>query len=345
MPVWIGAPLRRTGSPLAIKTALELEDLQRVVADWGLGSLQNWRGLPEGSINTLYALTTTQGKYVLRLSEGRQIREVEFETGLLLHLTGQHYPAVSLVTRVDGARMSVIRNRFACVFRWGAGEHVRKRLWSLEQATDAGRLLARLHVLTEAFPDALPNRYSPAVVAGWVDALSAESRQPFRRDDPDVWAAVPLLEQEAAALARLPAANEGIIHADYFPDNLLFLGDRCSTVLDFEMACRGPYMLDLATALNACCYDDDFVAPRVRAMVAGYRSEREPSQAEWQALHAWARFSALRFACSRVLDFHRSELAADQLQKKDWRRFRDRLARLVQLGSSGFLELCGVPRI
>jgi homoserine kinase type II len=330
---------------LAIKTTLELEDLQRVVADWGIGTLQNWRGLPEGSINTLYAISTTTGKYVLRLSEGRQIREVEFETGLLVHLAEQHYPAVSLVPRTDGARMEVIKNRFACLFRWGAGDHVRKRLWSLDQAADAGRLLARLHVLTESFTDSLPNRYSPEVVAGWVASLAEESRQPFRRDDPDVWAAIPLLEQEAAALAHLPSSASGIIHSDYFPDNLLFLGDRCSTVLDFEMACRGPFVLDLSTALNACCYDDDFNPARVRAMVDGYRSEREPSHAEWRAMHAWARFSALRFACSRVLDFHRSDLAADKLQKKDWRRFRDRLTRLVQMGPGGFLKLVGAPTV
>lgn len=330
---------------MAIKTPLSHDDLLRVTSEWGLGALQSARGLPEGSINTLYSLTTVQGKYVLRLSEGRQSQEVLFETALLQHLAARHYPAVSLVPRVDGRRTELLRDRYACVFRWGAGEHARKRLWTLEQAHDAGRHLARLHVLTEDFGESLDNRYSPAVVAGWVAALSEESRAPDRRDDPEVWEALPLFEREAAALAQLPATAEGIIHADYFPDNLLFVGDRIATVLDFEMACRGPFVLDLATALNACCYDDDFVRPRVRAFVSGYRSEREPSTAEWGALQPWARFSALRFACSRVRDFHRSELGADRLQKKDWRRFRDRLLRIIGLGSSGLLELCGAPGV
>jgi homoserine kinase type II len=330
---------------LAIKTQLSQDDLVRVTTEWGLGALESWRGLPQGSINTLYSLTTVQGRYVLRLSEGRQSKEVLFETALLQHLTARHYPAVTLVSRVDGRRTEQLKDRYACVFRWGAGEHIRKRQWTLEQAHDAGRHLARLHVLTEDFNESLENRYSPAVVTGWVAALAAEGRDPGRREDAEVWDALPLLEREAAALALLPASAEGIIHADYFPDNLLFVGDRIATVLDFEMACRGPFMLDLATAVNACCYDDDFVRPRVRAFVAGYRAEREPSQAEWGAFQPWARFSALRFACSRVRDFHRSELGADRLQKKDWRRFRDRLIRIIELGPAGLLELCGVSPV
>jgi Ser/Thr protein kinase RdoA (MazF antagonist) len=180
-------------------------------------------------------------------------------------------------------------------------------------------------------------------VRGWVGALASESRQPNRPSDPELWAAMPMLEREAEALEHLPSTAEGIIHADYFPDNLLFAGDRVATVLDFEMACRGPYMLDLATALHACCYgDNDFVPGRLQPFVSGYQQSRTPSQAEWHAFHAWARFSALRFTCSRIMDFHRSPLDADRLQKKDWRRFRDRLRRTIDLGASGFLERCGV---
>ena len=327
---------------MAIRTELSAETLAQVASDWHLGRLLSSRGLPEGSINTLYVLDTTSGKFVLRLSEGRTAPEVTFETGLLEHLAANGYPAVRFILRPDGQRLVKIADRYACLFRYGAGEHVRKRVWTDAQAHDAGRLLARLHVLSEPFNGTLENRFAPAIVRGWVDEFAAESRLPHRLDDPELWAAMPLLESEAAALDHLPPTAEGIIHADYFPDNLLFVGDRIATVLDFEMACRGPFMWDLATALHACCFGEDYVVSRVRAFVAGYREEREPTRAEWQTLQPWARFSALRFSASRIRDFHRSALGADRLQKKDWRRFRDRLQRTVDLGPHGFLKLCGV---
>jgi homoserine kinase type II len=327
---------------LAIRTQLSEAQLDQVCKEWNLGKRLSSRGLPQGSINTLYRIETTSGPFVLRLSEGRSLPEIQFETTLLQHLHAARYPAVTLVPRADGRLFDVIQDRYAVVMKWGAGNHVRKRDWSLEQAGDAGKHLGRLHVVTESFDGFLPNRYSPSVVQGWIAGLAEEARHASRDSDPELWDAVPMLVEEADALNRLPTTAEGIIHADYFPDNLLFVGDRTSTVLDFEMACRGPFMLDLATALHACCYGDDYVRPRTLAFVNGYREEREPSRQEWLALHAWARFSALRFTGSRILDFHRSPLGDEHLQKKDWRRFRDRLKRTIALGSDGFLELCGV---
>lgn len=327
---------------MAIKTVLADEELAAVAAGWRLGRLDRSRGLPEGSINTLYVLETASGRYVLRLSEGRREAEVRFETDLVRHLDASRYPAVRLVPRPDGAPWGLVRGKFACVFRWGAGEHLVPRETTPAQAMDSGRLLARLHVLGESFPGQLENRYGVGPIRALVATVGAKATAPARPSDPELRAALPLLEREALALDRLPSANEGVIHADWFPDNLLFLGDRVATVLDFEMACRGPCVLDLATAVHAGCWDDDFSVPRVRALVAGYQEERRLGADERAAFHAYARFSALRFTVTRILDFHLAPLAADRLHRKDWRRFRDRLQRTVELGPRGWADMCGL---
>lgn len=328
---------------MAVRTELMQSELAEVAARWRLGAVEEARGLPQGASNTLYALHTTHGAFVLRLSEGRRADEVAFETDLLRHLTAHHYPCVRLEPTTDGAVVGLVRDRFAVVMRRAAGEHVPARRWTPEQAWEAGRELGRLHVLGEDFAGLLANRYAPPRIAGGVDALVAEARQAGRDADPELWDALPLFESERAALADLPAANEGVIHGDWFPDNLLFVGERLSTVLDFEMACRGPFVLDLATALHACCYDDDFVRVRARSFVEGYQSERRLDPYECAALQPWARFSALRFMTTRVMDFHRSGLDERRLVQKDWRRFRDRLLRTIDLGPRGFLDLCGLP--
>lgn len=328
---------------MGIRTELSSEELHGVARDWALGELQSFRGLPEGSVNTLYVLDTGTGRFVLRLSEGRVREEVAFETSLLTYLEGQRYPSVRLVPRPDGAAFGVVRDRFACIFRWAPGEQGRGSTYTPERAFESGRELARLHVLTEAFSGSLPNRYAPPVVRGWVAELSAEAKDANRPEDPELWAAMPLLESEAEASAHLPPAAEGILHADWFLDNLRFVGERFACVLDFEMACRGPYVLDLAIAIHASCWrDGDFNRALVRALVSGYQSERRLSTGELEAFHAWARFAALRFTITRIRDFHRSELPEGALLRKDWRRFRDRLSRTVGLGIEGWLELVGV---
>lgn len=327
-------------SDVAIKTEVARDGLEQVCAAWGLGPLHDARGIPEGSINTLYSLETGAGRFVLRLSEGRSEPEVAFETALLAHLEWHRFPAARLVPRRDGARHGTVAGRFACVFRWAAGES--RRTLDVEQLRDSGRLLARLHLLTEDFEPSLRNRNGPDAVRAWIREIVAKTA--LRPEDAELRLGVPLLESEAALLDALPPAPEGVVHADWFPDNLRYVGARVAAVLDFEMACRGPYVLDLATALHAGCFGDDgrYDPARTHALVDGYVSERPLSATERRALWPWARFSALRFTASRVLDFHLSELPPERLLRKDWRRFRDRLATTAGLGEAGFLALCGL---
>src|SRR5690606_11909936 len=129
-------------------------------------------------------------------------------------------------------------------------------------------------VLTEDFAGDLPNRNGPDAVAGWVETIAA--RAAGRAGDTELLEFVPVLREEAARLEALPAAAEGVIHADWFPDNVKFAGTRVSSVLDFEMACRAPYVLDLGIAIDANCFGEDgrFDVPRVRAFVEGYGQER-----------------------------------------------------------------------
>lgn len=323
---------------MAIRTELSHPDLAAVADAWGLGKLLSYRGLPEGSINTLYRLETDAGHQVLRLSEGRQEQEVVFETRLLAHLAAQRFPAVRLLPRRDGAAFGVVRDRYACVFVWAAGEHLAPRAMTRDQGLEVGRVLGRLHAVAESFDGTLPNRYSPARIRQWVDELAA-----LPAPDDALRQALPGLMAEAALLDALPPADQGVIHADLFPDNVKWVGGRISALLDFEMACQGPYVLDLATCLHAFGWDDDrFSSVRLRAIVDGYVSQRPLSATDKAAFHAWARFSALRFTVSRIRDFHLSTLDDDKLTRKDWRRFRDRLDALVALGADGWLDACGL---
>jgi homoserine kinase type II len=59
-------------------------------------------------------------------------------------------------------------------------------------------------------------------------------------------------------------------------------------------------------------------------------------------LYAWARYAALRFTASRIRGFHLTEVGADRLAWKDWRRYRDRLLALREMGEQGFRTLLGL---
>ena len=97
----------------------------------------------------------------------------------------------------------------------------------------------------------------------------------------------------------------GVIHADLFPDNVFFLGESVSGLIDFTFACNDMLAYDVAICLNAWCFESDcsFNVTKARAFLNAYGRERELTEAEQDALPLLARGAALRFLLTRLVDF------------------------------------------
>src|SRR4029079_190536 len=108
-----------------------------------------------------------------------------------------------------------------------------------------GEALARMHLARAEF---FGKRRNAVSVEGWRPLLDqadgrADSVQPGLRAT---------ITEELGFLEKnwprgLPA---GVIHADLFPDNVFFLGDKLSGLIDFYFACTDTLAYDVAICLN-----------------------------------------------------------------------------------------------
>ena len=123
--------------------------------------------------------------------------------------------------------------------------------------------------------------------------------------------------------ANLPG---GIIHADLFPDNVLFMHNAVSGLIDFYFACNDAYAYDLAVMLNAWCFENDgaFNITKSRGLIAGYRRHRSLTEAEAAALPLLCAGAALRFMLTRLYDWLNRDTDAF-VRPKDPREFARRL--------------------
>ena len=96
-----------------------------------------------------------------------------------------------------------------------------------------------------------------------------------------------------------------IIHADLFPDNVFFLGDRLSGLIDFYFACTDTLAYDVAICLNAWCFEQDhsYNITKGRNLLQAYRRVRAHSHAEHEAMPLLCRGAALRFLLTRLVDW------------------------------------------
>ena len=130
--------------------------------------------------------------------------------------------------------------------------------------------------------------------------LPASPTRPTR-SQPDCATRSPPRSTGSRPTGRGPA--RGVIHADLFPDNVFFIGDKLSGLIDFYFACNDCLRYDIAICLNAWCFEDDysFNVTKAQALLHGYSEVRPLTEAECAALPMLARGAALRFLLTRCL--------------------------------------------
>jgi homoserine kinase type II len=115
------------------------------------------------------------------------------------------------------------------------------------------------------------------------------------------------IEEELDVLEKAWPENlpRGIIHGDLFPDNVFFLADKVSGIIDFYFACTDMLAYDLAICLNAWCFEPDnaFNVTKAQGFLKGYASIRTIEPLEIEALPILSRGAALRFLLTRVHDW------------------------------------------
>jgi len=163
-----------------------------------------------------------------------------------------------------------------------------------------GTALAKLHLAGLDFAQPRANTLS---VDGWrplYETCSARANEVQRDLQP--FLAAELAELERAWPRHL---TQGVIHADLFPDNVFFLGERLSGLIDFYFACTDALAYDVAICLNAWCFEADhsYNVTKGKSLLAAYGAVRPLAAEERKALPLLARGAAMRFLLTRLVDW------------------------------------------
>jgi homoserine kinase type II len=284
---------------MAVYTEVPDDDLAAFIASYGLGALLSYKGIAEGVENTNYLVHTGKGPFFLTLYEKRVApRDLPFFLGLMEHLANAGLNCPTPVRDTQGRLLRALSGRPAALITFLEGVWLRRPL--PRNCAAVGQALARLHLAGDGFAVTRANALG---VAGWrplFDRFAARGEE----------IAPGLADTIAQELDHLEAhwpkdLPQGVIHADLFPDNVLFLGDRLSGLIDFYFACNDALAYDVAITLTAWCFEPDhsYNATKGQALLKGYQSVRPLTQAECAALPLLARGAALRFLLTRAYDW------------------------------------------
>jgi len=284
---------------MAVYTDVAFEDLNRLLADYDIGEAKSFKGIAEGVENSNFLLQTTKGDFILTLYEKRVSRQdLPFFLGLLEHLALRAIACPLPVHSRDGVQWTEVNGRPAAILTYLDGLSLRRP--EVRHCAAVGRTLALLHDAGRDFSLRRPNALS---LAGWHSLAEAVLGEADKVQSG-------LRELIASTLARLDQQwpselPSGVIHADLFPDNVLFLDNAVSGLIDFYFACNDAYAYDLAIMLNAWCFESDgaYNVTKGRSLVEAYASNRALDRTERAALPILCQGAALRFLLTRLFDW------------------------------------------
>ena len=291
---------------MSVYTRVERNDLEEFLRHYPLGTLVNFEGIRAGIENTNYFVTTTAtsgappAQFVLTLFEQLKYDELPYFLDLMAFLAEHGIPSAHPVADHQQHYLRVLHGKPAALVQRLSGASTEHP--TIAQCRALGDALGRMHVAGQTYPS---QRTNTRGLPWWQDTMHKVLPHLTAKD-------AALLQEEVrfqTAFHATPSTitlPRGVIHADLFRDNALFVGDTLTGIIDFYYACNDILLYDVAVTVNDWCSMpngalNDALTP---ALLQAYQHQRPFSTTEHDAWPVMLRAAALRFWLSRLQDLH-----------------------------------------
>lgn len=311
---------------MAVFTPLGDAQVAEFLNRFDAGSLVSLEGVPAGTENTTFFVTTDRRELVLTLFEQGEHEELPFFVELLDYLDEHRLPVPGPLHDRDGIALHSLAGKPALLFPRLPGKHPKAP--NLAQCRALGDALGRMHLVSQRFPGHRPNprdlHWLLPMHHRVLVYLSPED-QTLMKDEVEIY---------QGFFGSAPELTQGALHGDLFRDNTLFEGDRLGGIIDFYNGCTGDLLFDLAIVINDWATEADgrLNVERHDAILRAYQARRPLTCVERDAWPMMLRMTALRYWLSRLLVVYVDPPAHD-LTPHDPEQFRAILLARLELGA------------
>ena len=287
---------------MAVYTKLSENNLRDFFSKYNLGKLLKFQGIQEGIENSNYFVKTDSGKFILTIYEKRvEEKDLPFFMGLMKNIFNENFPSPEPIINKNGNYITEIFGKKAAVVSFLEGAS--KKNLTPGNCHEVGIYTAKLHMITKNLNIKRTNRLS---VNSW-RLIYRKIQRDCSKIYPDL---TKIIERNLEVIEDKWPKNipRGIIHADLFPDNIFFKGNKLTGIIDFYFSCYDFYALEIAICLNALCFEGknknlSFNVTKAKKFIDGYSSIRKLTEEEKESLKILCHGAAMRFLLTRVFDY------------------------------------------
>lgn len=289
---------------MAVYTKLSNQEILDIVNNYPIGQLIQFKGIKEGIENTNYFIKTKTGKFILTIFENRvNLKEIPFFINLMKFLNQKNFLSPEPIENIKGKIINNFKTKKYIIVKFLEGNS--KVDIEPNDCFKIGELIGDLQNKSKYFSETRKNNLS---IEGCCEIFEACKRTIPESD-------VNILKNGLYNLISKSLKDckknwpyhlsKGIIHGDLFPDNVFFLNDQISGVIDFYFSCEDIKIYEIAIVINAWCFDknNSLNIYKVKKLIKGFTSHNQLTNDELNSLHILSKGASLRFLLTRLFDW------------------------------------------
>jgi len=286
---------------MAVYTKLNHNKIEEILSNYNLGKLNQFKGIEEGIENSNYFLLVEKKKFILTVYEKRvKSEDLPFFSKLMSSLNKSNFKCPAPIINKQNQTITDFEGKKLMIVSFLEGKA--KQNLSPQNCKSVGVEVAKMHKITSNFKLKRDNDLS---VKSWRTLFNSvkDKCSKIHKDLPK------LIEENLNDVEKNWPVNlpRGIIHADLFHDNIFFIKDKFSGIIDFYFSCEDFLAFEIAICFNALCFDGlkenlSFNVTKAKNFIDGYTSIRKLSDEEKNNIKVLSQGAALRFLLTRVFD-------------------------------------------
>ena len=279
---------------MSVYTNVLPHELNEFLENYSLGQLQQFSGISNGIENTNYFVTTSKGQYVLTIFEQLTLDDLPYFLELMAFFSEENIPTAHPIADSQNEYIRILNGKPAALVKRLNGVSI--DIANVKQCQEIGIQMAKMHLSSKQF------KFSREASRNedWRIQTSKLVMPKLDKDEQN------LLNQELNYIKTTKVGHLGtsVIHADLFRDNVLFIDDELTGIIDFYYAYNGFSIYDLAVTVNDWCTSGNINRDKenIVAFLTAYQTIRYIEKNERNAWVYVLRLAALRFWLSRLQD-------------------------------------------
>ena len=286
---------------MAVYTKFNQSKIEQILSNYNLGKLDLFKGIEEGIENTNYLLSVEKKKFILTIYEKRvKSEDLPFFSQLMSSLNKSNFKCPAPIINKQNKTITDFEGKKLMIVSFLEGKA--KQNLSPLNCKSVGIEVAKMHEITKDFKSKRENDLSIKSWRGLFDSVKDKCSK-IHKDLPK------LIDENLRDVEENWPKNlpRGIIHADLFHDNIFFVKDKFSGIIDFYFSCEDFLAFEIAICFNALCFDGlkenlSFNVTKAKNFIDGYTSIRKLSEVEKNNIKVLSQGAALRFLLTSVFD-------------------------------------------